>query len=82
MKIGTKFNIGQTVCYIHPIKKVIEFGVISRISIDYYDEHLWNFDNDIGYQLGTMIPRFSEDSLFATREEAEAKLKELKGEGK
>ena len=72
MIIETKFDIGQEVYYIHPIKKIVEQGFVSRIIAEYYDNQ-----KDIGYQLGTMIPIFSEEQLFATKEEVEVKLKEL-----
>ena len=77
MIIKTKFDIGQEVFYIHPIKKIVEQGFVSRIIAEYYDNQFVNFEKDIGYQLGTMIPIFSEEQLFATKEEAEVKLKEL-----
>ena len=80
MKIETKFDIGQKVYYIHSIKDKIEWGVISRITTECADSLILkslSFGTYIGYQLGTSIPLFLEEQLFATREEAEKKLKEI-----
>lgn len=73
MKIETKFDIGQEVYYIEEYYnesddyiKEIRIGIIDKISITEYRTLFW-VDGDSYYEF----------ELFATREEAEARLEEL-----
>lgn len=79
MKIETKFEIGQGVYYlcesiveknnIYYIEKEIHFGFIEDISISPYT--VW-------YKINTK--ERPEQHVFATKEEAEGKLKEMQDE--
>ena len=62
-----KFKVGQTVWYISDTNKVFSFKInnIGGLYFRYYDDN--------GFWL-------HEKELFTTKAEAEAKLKELKGE--
>jgi hypothetical protein len=65
MKIETKFDIGQKVYYID-FKNVVEMKIsfleVYKTDIFYYD---------------TIGCCYNEEDLFATKEEAEQKLKEI-----
>lgn len=79
MKIETKFDIGQGVYYlcesivekknVYYIEKEIRFGVIEDINISPYT--VW-------YKINTK--ERPEQQVFATKEEAEAELKEMQDE--
>lgn len=79
MKIETKFDIGQPVYYIfesirekdniYYIERDIHFGIIEDIDISPYT--IW-------YKINGK--EMFERHVFATKEEAEQKLKELKNE--
>lgn len=65
MKIETKFDIGQKVFYINNVGKILS-GIVYNIRWDSVKGFVYFIPLDW---------RFAEDELFATREEAEAKLK-------
>ena len=76
--IVAKFKIGQK-CYIR-IDKEIEYAKIEKIiiTIGKYDEECsvyYSITDSYGYAL-----RLPQEQLFTTKEEAQAKLEELKGE--
>ena len=72
MKIETKFDIGQTV-YVISGDKVI------KKEIDTIMKYL---DRPVQYQFTDYDFWWDEESFFATKKEAQAKLKELKGGNK
>ena len=80
MKIETKFDIGQDVYTIRHNNSIYhtKIDIISLIEINGEVCVFYYYDQPGSYAHCEEI----EKNLFATREEAEAKLKELKGEGK
>ena len=78
--IVPKFNFGSLVCYIS--KKtgtVIDNNTIDKIKVVGVKERIFS-KIKIQYKLSYETRYFDEEELFATKEEAESKLEELKGE--
>lgn len=72
MKIETKFDIGQEVYY---IVNYFDLGNISgEVKIGFIDNIVYQ-GNKIFYQVKNIY--YAENYIFATREEAEKKLKEM-----
>ena len=71
MKIETKFDIGQEVYYIFNDKIIYKIKIFSIEIYETNSLHIVKYGNVNG-------ELYNEGSLFTTREEAEAKLKEVK----
>ena len=71
MKIETKFGIGQEVWF-------ILYGKVYKTTIKYICCKINEYGNLIVYEDKRYI--FKESELYGTREEAEAKLKEMQDE--
>lgn len=75
-----KFNFGSLVCYIsEKLGIVVGDNTIDKIKIVGTKERCFS-KIKIQYKLTYNTRYFDEDELFATKEEAESKLKELKDE--
>lgn len=74
MKIETKFDIGQEIYFIG-FFDFIDKGKIEKIEIRVNKDEKF-----IVYALRGFINTFCQSQIFATREEAEAKLKEMRDE--
>ena len=78
--VVSKFNFGSLVCYIS--KKtgiVIDNNTIDKIKVVGVKERIFS-KIKIQYKLSYETRYFDEEELFATKEEAQARLEELKGE--
>lgn len=85
MEIKTKFDIGQKVWFIgnkfNGEENSLYMGKISTIVIVYRGVIFDKESHDISYEVDCgFFANMYEERLYATKEEAEAKLKEIKNE--
>lgn len=79
MKSETKFELGTIIWFIYERANKVHKGRLTSVNIDEDISlpHLYSIYDYDNYGLYTDV---NDCWIFATREEAEAKLKELKGE--
>ena len=73
LKNVPKYNVYSKVFFIDDCEKTIKEDFVEQITINHRDGILYELINNF---------LFEESELFATKEEAEAKLRELQGEKK
>ena len=73
LKNSPKYTVYSKVFFIDDCEKTIKEDFVEQITINHRDGILYELINNF---------LFEESELFATKEEAEAKLKELQGEKK
>ena len=80
--IVPKFKVGQEVWFVNEILEVIRNGKINAFEVYKFKERPYEFWYDIDYvEDNTEISdEVSDEFMFATKEEAQAKLEELQGE--
>ena len=80
--IVPKFMVGQEVWFVNEILEVIHNGKINAFEVYKFKERPYEFWYDIDYvEDNTEISdEVSDEFIFAIKEEAQAKLKELQGE--
>ena len=80
--IVPKFMVGQEVWFVSEILEVIHNGKINAFEVYKFKERPYEFWYDIDYVEDNTetSDEVSDEFIFATKEEAEQRLKELKGE--
>lgn len=80
--IVPKFMVGQEVWFVNEILEVIHNGKINAFEVYKFKERPYEFWYDIDYVEDNTetSDEVSDEFVFATKEQAQAKLKELKGE--
>jgi hypothetical protein len=79
--IKPKFKIGQEVWFINEISEEIYLGVVVGFEVSKVYFSPLDIYYRIEYEDGCLITDdFEDEFVFATKEEAQVKLKELKGE--